>query len=121
MLLGLLGSGPTSHPITMRVSSTQDPSMLGIIVFTISLVVVTFAKPQLVIVDDQYGDMVTGVLPTFRAPVTGKVWNQGATCQYCAASRFDASNPLIMNGTWHDATGGSEGLYSVDVLFTGEL
>ena len=83
------------------------------------LVLRTLATPQLVIVDDQYGDQVTGAVPTHNGPSQGKVWNQGATCGDCSAKNINAS--FVQNGTWHDATGGGTSAdYSLSYTFTGE-
>ncbi|KAI5116464.1 hypothetical protein M0805_006724 [Coniferiporia weirii] len=48
-------------------------------------------------IDDQLGDSVTGVLPTYG----GNNWKQGATCTGCFAQP-DPSRAF--QGTWHDAT-----------------
>lgn len=78
------------------------------------------ATPQRVIVDDQYGDPITGAVPIYTAPQTGE-WNQGATCVVCSAgSKIDRDNGLIVNKTWHDGTSGLDGAFSIDFNFTGK-
>ena len=79
------------------------------------------AKPQVIIVDDQYGDFSNGVLPTYSEPFTGNTWHEGATCTICSTTpKINTTNGHIMNGTWHDATGGNAGTYSMDFSFAGE-
>ena len=86
----------------------------------LSLVLQAFAAPKVVIVDDQYGDQVTGAIPTYNAPETGKTWHLGSTCTGCSIVGVDTKQ--LMDNTWHDATGGSSaGDFSFDVTFTGEL
>ena len=67
-------------------------------------------------IDDQYGDVLTGVVPTYSP--SGGVWSQGANCSLCSA-RPNAS--LATFGTWHDSTweGGSGDPYSIAMTFNG--
>ncbi|KAI5117134.1 hypothetical protein M0805_008253 [Coniferiporia weirii] len=68
-------------------------------------------------VDDQFGDSVTGVPPTYEGPSMDG-WTQGSTCGTCKAQ----PDPyLAFQGTWHDSTWGpgdrSENM--VNVFFNG--
>ena len=96
--------------------------MLVTVCLVLGLALRTFAAPQVVIVDDQYGDFSNGAMPTYIEPSSAsKVWNQGATCGDCAATNISSKNGFLMNGTWHDATGGgSIGTYGIDFTFTGK-
>ncbi|RPD82863.1 hypothetical protein L226DRAFT_607915 [Lentinus tigrinus ALCF2SS1-7] len=49
-------------------------------------------------IDDQTGDSVTGVVPTYSPPAA---WKQGATCDGCFI-KLDPDH--VLGGTWHDAT-----------------
>ena len=96
-----------------------------IVLATIGLLLVfaarTLATPQVVIVDDQYVDESNGAMVSYVEPSSGKTWNQGATCGSCLAVNISTTNGLVMNNTWHDATGGAEmGTYGLDFSFTGE-
>lgn len=92
--------------------------MLPAVGLVLSLVLQALADAKVVIVDDKYGDQVTGAIPTYNAPETGKVWNEGSTCTVCSLTGIDTSK--AMDNTWHDATGGaSAGDFSFDVTFTG--
>ncbi|KAI5115993.1 hypothetical protein M0805_009065 [Coniferiporia weirii] len=51
-------------------------------------------------IDDQFGDSVTGVLPTYGG-YGGSNWAQGATCQKCRAQPDPSS---VFQGSWHDTT-----------------
>ena len=52
-------------------------------------------------IDDEYGDALTGVVPTYLPLGPSINWNQGSTCVGCRAK----ANPSdAQNGTWHDTT-----------------
>lgn len=51
-----------------------------------------------VTIDDQTGDAITGLLPTYNPSIA---WNQGAGCDFCSAKPNTSD---AFNGTWHDAT-----------------
>ncbi|KZT18125.1 hypothetical protein NEOLEDRAFT_1080931 [Neolentinus lepideus HHB14362 ss-1] len=50
-------------------------------------------------IDDQWGDSVTGILPTYLP--ANDTWQQGANCSSCY-SRPNAS--LAYDGSWHDVS-----------------
>lgn len=76
------------------------------------------ATPTNVTIDDQTGDAISGVLPTYSPSIA---WNQGAGCDFCAAK---PSVSDALDGTWHDATYNS-GVYpeqfGVTLQFNGGL
>ena len=95
--------------------------ILAIIGLVLSLTARILATPQVVIVDDQFGDESNGAMVSYVEPSSGKIWNQGATCGDCAADNINTTNGLVMNNTWHDATGGADqGTYGIDFTFIGE-
>ncbi|KAI0706284.1 hypothetical protein C8T65DRAFT_231894 [Cerioporus squamosus] len=49
-------------------------------------------------IDDETGDSVTGVVPTYSPPAG---WKQGSTCDGCFI-QLDPDH--VFGGTWHDAT-----------------
>jgi hypothetical protein len=49
-------------------------------------------------IDDQYGDSVTKLLPSY-SPFAG--WSQGANCSTCGAQ---PNTGQAFSGTWHDST-----------------
>jgi hypothetical protein len=51
-----------------------------------------------VTIDDQYGDALTGLLPSYSP---SGIWEQGANCSTCTA-RPNPSQASM--GTWHDTT-----------------
>ncbi|TBU26825.1 hypothetical protein BD311DRAFT_666742 [Dichomitus squalens] len=71
-------------------------------------------------IDDQLGDVKTGLQPLYRPE---GAWSQGADCTFCLAveGRVDVSR--AMNGTWHsatyDPTGADASPPSVQANFTG--
>ncbi|TFK89882.1 hypothetical protein K466DRAFT_7232 [Polyporus arcularius HHB13444] len=52
-------------------------------------------------IDDETGDSVTGVVPTYSPPAA---WKQGSTCSGCFV-QLDPDH--VLGGTWHDATHGT--------------
>ncbi|RDX46758.1 hypothetical protein OH76DRAFT_816353 [Lentinus brumalis] len=52
-------------------------------------------------IDDETGDSVTGVVPTYSPPAA---WKQGSTCSGCFI-QLDPDH--VLGGTWHDATHGT--------------
>lgn len=75
------------------------------------------ATPLNVTVDDQYGDPLTGQLPTYL-PVNR--WIQGATCVGCKAKPDVAQ---AFSHTWHDTTHnpGVADQRSIQIKFNGAL
>lgn len=49
-------------------------------------------------IDDQLGDPITGIRPTYSPPGN---WTQGATCSVCYAQ---PDRSMVFDGTWHDST-----------------
>lgn len=66
-----------------------------------------------VTIDDQTGDALSGLVPTY-APLG--TWSQGATCTGCFAEPDPAQAYM---GTWHDTTYYPDGPRAANVSFTG--
>jgi len=49
-------------------------------------------------IDDQTGDPITGIMPTYSPEAN---WTQGATCTGCFAQ---PQRNMVFDGTWHDST-----------------
>ena len=49
-------------------------------------------------IDDQLGDPIGGIMPTYFPPGN---WTQGATCSQCYAQ---PDRSKVFDGTWHDST-----------------
>ncbi|KAJ3913279.1 hypothetical protein F5877DRAFT_52646 [Lentinula edodes] len=65
-------------------------------------------------IDDQFGDLVTGTLPTYN-PVNG--WTQGADCTGCG---FHPDAQRAFNQSWYDTTHHTtDETRSVQFSFTG--
>ncbi|KAE9385626.1 hypothetical protein BT96DRAFT_892021 [Gymnopus androsaceus JB14] len=72
------------------------------------------AQTEFRYIDDQYGDSVSGAIPTYEP--SGE-WQNGSTCTGCAI-RPDAKQAFL--GSWHDSTYSvGEYLRSVQFNFTG--
>ena len=54
-------------------------------------------------IDDEGGDSVTGIVPTYT-PNEGDPWIQGNVCSFCDVGRNVIDINRTFNGTWHDAT-----------------
>lgn len=67
-------------------------------------------------IDDQFGDSVTGLVPTYSP---ASAWSQGANCTGCGV-QLDALNTY--DGSWHDSTHtpGDAEPRVVDITFNGE-
>ncbi|KAH9914654.1 uncharacterized protein BXZ73DRAFT_54830, partial [Epithele typhae] len=60
------------------------------------------SSPQNRTIDDELGDSVTGLKPTYL-PEGG--WNQGASCSGCHFPKDKVfASSQVFDGTWHDAT-----------------
>ena len=71
-----------------------------------------------VTIDDQYGDPLTGFLPSY---LPTDEWKQGANCSACSVRPDPAKAKM---GTWHDAThlpNSSTKLSAINLRFNGEL
>ncbi|KAF7353824.1 hypothetical protein MVEN_01068000 [Mycena venus] len=65
-------------------------------------------------IDDQFGDSVSGVLPSYSP---AQVWNEGTSCENCTIHPDPA---LAFNHTWHDSSQfPTEEPVSVSLDFTG--
>ncbi|KAE9394631.1 hypothetical protein BT96DRAFT_827400 [Gymnopus androsaceus JB14] len=73
------------------------------------------AQTEFRYIDDQYGDSVSGAIPTYE-PSGG--WADGSTCTGCAI-RPDAKQAFL--GSWHDSTydASDKHLRTVQFNFTG--
>ncbi|KAI0326740.1 hypothetical protein GY45DRAFT_1230526, partial [Cubamyces sp. BRFM 1775] len=72
-------------------------------------------------IDDEYGDIHTGLVPTYE-PIPG--WAQGAACSTCGIRAGTSPGMVDMdrvhNGTWHDSTyHNGEPTRNITVKFTG--
>ncbi|KAJ7891331.1 hypothetical protein B0H14DRAFT_1072905 [Mycena olivaceomarginata] len=68
-------------------------------------------------IDDQFGDSVSGALPSY-SPVSFQVWNVGASCGDKCAVHPDPA--LAFNHTWHDNSQfPGKAPVSVSLQFTG--
>lgn len=68
-------------------------------------------------IDDEYGDSVTGVKPTYGPD--DSYWHQGSTCSACHITPF-IDKTQSFDGTWHDGTyspGGPD--LTISFSFTG--
>ncbi|KAF9063965.1 hypothetical protein BDP27DRAFT_1231236 [Rhodocollybia butyracea] len=79
---------PVNHTLFFR--------SLAILLF--SLPKTSVAGTQITYIDDQFGDTVTGALPTYLPP---SLWIQGSICSACA---FHPDSTKTYDSTWHDAT-----------------
>ncbi|RPD66919.1 hypothetical protein L226DRAFT_498629 [Lentinus tigrinus ALCF2SS1-7] len=78
------------------------------------------AALRTVIIDDTFGDPITGALPIYAPP---ELWTQGTPCTF-DASECPLVNPdpsEVQNGTWHDSVGKTDDapLRTVDLTFEG--
>ena len=68
-------------------------------------------------IDDELGDSVTGIKPSYFPPDR---WNQGAQCSGCHIGPFNVDVLQVFERTWHDTTyrpGGPD--HEMRVKFTG--
>lgn len=75
------------------------------------------ADPINVTIDDQLGDALTSVVPTYL-PSVPILWQQGVNCTGCSENP-DAS--MAKDGTWHDTTWypGDASSQSIEIDFDG--
>ncbi|KAJ8503619.1 hypothetical protein ONZ45_g10713 [Pleurotus djamor] len=69
--------------------------------------------PLNVTIDDEYGDLLTGALPSYEQ---ADAWHQGNSCLPCAA-KLNSSKTFMQ--TWHDNTSNGGKLVSMTFNFTG--
>ena len=108
------------EPIAMRHRSAMafcfgiSPTLFRI-VWTIHSVDPTLAKT--VMIDDTYGDLLTGALPQYRPAAT---WARGEACA-AGGCLVDPDPKLVGNGTWHEAVGTADNSppRTIDLSFTG--
>lgn len=95
---------------------TFSTLLLPLITSITTLSTSAYGALQTIIIDDEYGDQLTGAKPTYIPP---NGWIQGSNCTGCALHPSPAS---AVNGTWHDTTHHkTDPPRSVEMLFHGEL
>lgn len=94
--------------------SLSDTVIRMVIIFT--LILDCLSSPRNLTIDDQTGDEITGLQPTYSPP---NGWSQGNGCSYCTA-KADPSGAF--GGTWHDGRyvpGQFSAPYSFTLQFNG--
>ena len=74
------------------------------------------AGAKTVIIDDTYGDEVTGALPAYNPPAR---WSRGRPCVFDSECFVDPDPNEAARGTWHDAVGKADPPRTIDLNFEG--
>ncbi|KAH9899610.1 hypothetical protein C8Q73DRAFT_787474 [Cubamyces lactineus] len=77
------------------------------------------ADMKTVVIDDTYGDQITGAMPVYSPPAS---WTQNQPCGLANGRPVNPDPSMAWNGTWHGSAGAAAdtALLTIDFNFTGD-